>query len=595
MAKWEPDLKYITDLKQELETYYAPRNELIDEMREMRFLEDDFKIPEAYEATTVKIKTGLPMMWVQREVGALTTLMFSVRVPPPPHASQIDRENGSAVERFLPAMWSHQETQQKRDIYRNLIDAMVADGGGWITARYKPKAWQGMPEQRELLEEEDEYTQEELDEYNVRMDKFVQAAPLPFAFRTVDATTMFPVWGEYGMDAVLEVSKRPLLHVQRMASPWGGLPITTDDDSTYEATVEICEYWDSKWMGLLVAKGESWELVGALEHKYGRIPYWYAPGEETGSSDPRFSSVSTLFKLRHTNSAINQLATIKFNSAHLIGMPSWQGKLSTWDDDGEGGEPKPRKFEVGKINVYDEDPILPMPIPPVSADVKETIGLLLGLSSETQMDDSAAGSDGFSGESGFLRALKTEQARTGYHQIINHAERELSDMLSWILEMIDRLKMRLWVEGKEGEAGLSLSSDQINGHYRVQVKIEPYNPVMDVARGTYASNQVERGLWSRRYALEFMGIGQPDQMEDEIATERMIAALDQQIIDAALARMGFGGPGEEPTVLLGPDEQPINQALAGSAGGRPLGSPGLPGAGAPLAGRANAAHVPTRP
>ena len=146
MADWKPDLHYITELLSDLELRFQERNDLVDQYWDILTNREEFDIPEAYEHTTLKVKTGLPMTWVRREVGALTTLPFSVHVPPPPGATPEDKRNNEAVERFLPALWKQIETQQKRDIYRDLIHDMVATGWGVLKAIYKPTAWQGMPE-----------------------------------------------------------------------------------------------------------------------------------------------------------------------------------------------------------------------------------------------------------------------------------------------------------------------------------------------------------------------------------------------------------------------------------------------------------------
>jgi len=581
-------------------------------MRQIPFLEEDFDIPEAYENTTQKIKTGLPMTWVQREVGVLTTLLFSVHMPPMPDSTPEEKENGSKIERFFPSMWRQMERQQKKDIYRRFFDHMVADGVGVLKAYYKPSAWHGMPQLRGLEEGEINYTDEETAEYNRRLDKFARGKPIPFAVRVVDPMTVYPVWGEFGLDAVIEVSERPLKRVQRMAGPFGGLPLDGEQVKP-SSTVSVIEYWDEEWMALLVSVGGAYKWVGAMKHGLRRIPYWIAFGEETSSTNPKYEGLSTLYKIKDVNSPINQMLTIKFNRAFLTGYPTYQSSGVTGDEtDVEGGGPQPVKLEIGKINPIDnpDEQILPVPVPEFSSDIEEMVGLMLQLSAETQIGEEATGGDAFSGESGFLRAMRTEQARTGYHQIIAHAERELSDLMNWMLEMAERKNLRLWVLERKQKVNADRVDEEIggwipllpgyaDGYYNLEVKIEPYNPVMDVARGTYAANQKERGFWSSRFAHEFSGIGQPDEMEDEIVAEQIVLALQQEIIDAAIARLGFGGPAQqEGPALLGPDGQPISPAAIaemGNLGGQPLGTPGIPGVGAPLAGRANGANIPIRP
>ena len=73
----------------------------------------------------------------------------------------------------------------------------------------------------------------------------------------------------------------------------------------------------------------------------------------------------------------------------------------------------------------------------IGSDIEETIQMLLALSAETQISDSAGGGGQHSGMSGFLQSQLTELAKTGYHQIPDHAARAFEGYFGWVLEMID--------------------------------------------------------------------------------------------------------------------------------------------------------------
>jgi hypothetical protein len=594
------NLAFMRDLAAEQKRRYGPRNELYEEYHKIRFMETDPVIPPAYKQTAVPIKTYLAGKWVENEVGSLTALGIpEMSMPRVPEMFDEEVRELEAIERFLPALWRRLSADSHKDIYRNFVESAVTPGMTVLKAIYKPKTWHNMPKVLDVFR--DATSVEELDEiqqryYNKEIREFVRKTPLPFAIRTVPPANVYPIWGEFGLDAVMEISERPISEIVRMAGAFGGRPFSWDDPDRRTGYLELIEFWDDEWMALAAGTGASWHLIGVMKHGYGRKPYYIAFGQETTSTDPRYEAVSTLFKLRHTVPAIDMALTMFWNRMHLTSFPAWQvnGIIDELDD--ATGKPKPVQFEPGKIfqldpGISNNGRIEPLALANFSGDIENLLSALISLSAETQISGAAAGGDRLSGESGFLRMQLTDLARTGYHQIPDHIGREMGACLSWILEMTEKkVQAPLWVidnSDKNGvESWIPLMPWWIRGYYNVNVKIEAFNPLMDAQRGTYWRNQSAVGFVSERFAREQAGVPNPEEMEDEITAERIAKAADSLVFQRALAALGA-------TMTPQVEDQQTPASELGDFGGRTPGAPQAPGTGAPVGAPANSgASVP---
>jgi hypothetical protein len=598
---------FINDLTSQQEKVYGPRNEQIARLRKLRFKQHDFNVPRAYARQTRKIKTYLAGKWVEQEVGALASRPFEVSAPPPPNATRLDREDAEARGLFLQALWRKHEADAQRDVYRRFVDAQVADGEGVIRGVYKPKAWEGMPTLQTFFAERfaadtpdheivESLKGNDLSRYTRSFQQFVAGKPLPFAVRNVDRMAYMPIRGEFGVDAVLEVTTVPLDVARRAAGPLGGMP-KSNDDTAWGPQVKLQLYCDDEYMAL----NADGQWVGWMRHGHRRIPYWSAFGQETGSSDPRFEGVSTLFKLEEIIPTIDQLLTMKYRRAFATSYPMWawkgyaglsQGPGGAAGPAGPGGSPGRPQVELEPGAVY---PLRPGEETPeqfggvaIGSDIEETIQMLLALSAETQISESAGGGGQHSGVSGFLQSQLTELAKTGYHQIPDHAARAFEGYFGWVLEMIDttlRKPVILPPSTSESEAWITLSPEQIRNQYQTLVEITPTNPLLDMARGQHFTTEWKQGAISWLEATRKKGYKNPEQMWREMLAEKIdqMPSMQMAYIRRAVAQLGLPDP------MVDDVMQAIGGAGVGQGvtGGRPPGQATAPGAGMPLEGPAN--------
>jgi predicted RNA-binding protein YlxR (DUF448 family) len=597
--------EFINDLESGQEKLYGPRNKQIQDLRALRFKQHDFEVPRAYSRQTKKIKTYLAGKWVEQEVGALASRLFEVSSPPPPSATQDDRHKAEGRGVFLQALWRKHEADAQRDLFRRFVDAQVADGEGVYRGVYKPKAWEGMPTlqshfvtegfDRDMPDAEiaAKLNGRQLGEYSRAFQRFVAGRPLPFAVRNVDRMSYMPVRGEFGIDSVLEVSKVPLDVARRAAGPLGGLP-HSGDDTSWGATVKLSLYTDDEWCAL----NADGRWVGAMQHGHLRVPYWAAFGQETGSSDPRFEGISTLFKLMDVIPIIDQLLTMKYRRSFATSYPMWfwkgytglgQGPGGAAGPAGPGGSPQRPSIELEPGTVYPGRPGEEVPIQfggvDIGQDIEQTIQMLLALSAETQIDPGAGG--GGSHMSGFLQTQLTELAKTGYHQIPDHASRALEGYFSWVLEMQERvLKKPLMLPPTEqNRSWLTLEPDH-DGQYQTVVEITPTNPLLDMARGQHFTNEWKQGAISWLEATRKKGYKNPEQMWEEMLAEKIsqMPSMQMGIIRRAVAQLGLPDPVVDEVVSAIGGAAGVGQ---GVTGGRPEGQATVEGAGMPLAGPSN--------
>jgi hypothetical protein len=586
-------------LTEELRDRYRGRNNRILDWRKIRRDEVTINLPPAYRTTATEVKLALPRVWVRRAVGILASRPFKVRVSPPPEAGDTELLATSRREKFMMAGWKQMERQQRSSLFRNIVDHAVGDGQAWIKLVHKPSAWQGLPEVNKIFAGKDSvYDLEpgELDEYTRRLRAWKRSAPWPFAIRTPDPTTVFPVWGEFGLDAVIEESRRPFRDVQRWVTKVGGVPLSIDDVQE-PAEVSITEYWDPWVQQVFVNLSGTLVEVVSRQHGYGFIPYFFAPGWEESTSIPEEKHLSVLLPLEGTIQAIYTTMTAKLNRAYLASFPTWQTDGFVGSEDSADPSPKPFELEIGKVHPLEpgsDKGIFPVALPPFTDDLEEIFGALSSISESSQVDPAAIGGDAFSGESGFFRSLRAEMARVPFDQIGDNVASALSQCFQRMLELVD-IRVRDSISVKYADKGsqewVTLGPDDIDGNYDIDVLISTADPINDIAKQNHFANMRDRKFVSHRTALEMAGFEDPEEEQDLLAFEEIMdSPLGKQwTLEHMFARMGQSVSPEQAqeatqAVLQGGGVDP---AIGGQFGGRPPGQQQVPGLGAPTVGPAN--------
>ena len=277
----EADLR---ELEDHLLAEFSERNARIQRLRRLRHMETPVDIPPAYRSTTQVVRTPLAREQLKRVIGSLTANRPLVHAPPA-EPTAAARASADLRARWTNAAMRRMDSEAGRDVFGMLLDALVADGAGVLKLLYAPDRWAGYPRRSA-------HADDSADDFLRRAERFKKSARFPLAWRDVDVTTFYPLEGEDGLEACLEIAERPRRLVQRryglivdrrsgrlVPADGDGAPTETPPASgpvaAPRATARVVEYWDDEYFAYLV----DGHLVRRGRHGYGAIPYVHAYGD----------------------------------------------------------------------------------------------------------------------------------------------------------------------------------------------------------------------------------------------------------------------------------------------------------------------------
>src|SRR4030042_5925273 len=193
-----PSAEDIIIQKEVRQERWAKRNEMIEEQRALRFMENNIKLPAEMEAEEVRSPIGHQI--VERMTGQLTADPPTITVPPASE-KQKSVEQSSKMEKFAEGMLKQLETQADSDVIDKFGETLIAAGHGCMRMLYAPQLWRGFPKRNRKDDETDE-------EYDERTELWKHGKPIPISFSWLDPLTVYPLWSEAGLEAVMEVGRR---------------------------------------------------------------------------------------------------------------------------------------------------------------------------------------------------------------------------------------------------------------------------------------------------------------------------------------------------------------------------------------------------
>jgi hypothetical protein len=106
------------------------------------------------------------------------------------------------MEKWTGNVLSELSRQAEEDVIEKYIEFLVADGHGCMRMLYAPQLWAGYPK-RAKGQDDKEYTDD--------VEAWKMGRPIPISWQWCDPLTVFPMWSEAGLEAVLEVDERDVL------------------------------------------------------------------------------------------------------------------------------------------------------------------------------------------------------------------------------------------------------------------------------------------------------------------------------------------------------------------------------------------------
>lgn len=552
-----PSEAYLRELEEQLLAEFGERNARIERLRRLRHMELPVDIPPAYRTSAREVRTPLAREQLKRVIGSLTANRPLVHVPPA-EPTEAARAGADLRARWTNAALRRMDSEAARDVFGMLIDAMVADGAGVLKLLYAPDRWARYPRRSAQPDEP-------AASFLRRAERFKKSARFPLAWRDVDVTTFYPLEGEDGLEACLELAERPRHLVQqryglitdkrsgRLVPPGGDTraldtPGSQPDAPNAEprATARVVEYWDDEYFAYLV----DGHLVRRGRHGYGAIPYVHAYGDQTPSRDPAKAGVSMLASMEYLIPLLDQLLTMKQNALFLYAYPTPKiTNFSPIDPSlGNDGRPRALDFRPGEIlPLYPGEDLTFLQWQGTPPDLDELIAQTRAMIDQAGAPSVLFGVPPDGNTSGYLLNQLINTARVSFQQVARHAEQALERIVRLMWRLVEtRIGETVFVfEAEDDQGWIGLGPQDIDGYHAVRVRLDPLGPADDVAQGTLAASLVGARLASRRWAMrEKLGIEDAEAVEDEILLDELIDAPE---IRSAIAREALGQAGLQPS------------------------------------------------
>lgn len=553
-----PGEAYLRELEEQLLAEFGERNARIERLRRLRHMETPVDIPPAYRSSAREVRTPLAREQLKRVIGSLTANRPLVHVPPA-EATEAARAGADLRARWTNAALRRMDSEAARDVFGMLIDAMVADGAGVLKLLYAPDRWAGYPRRSA-------HSNQSADAFLQRAERFKKSARFPLAWRDVDVTTFYPLEGEDGLEACLEIAERPRHLVQRryglIADKRSGRLVPPGGDAQSESgpvgaphvgarpTARVVEYWDDEYFAYLV----DGHLVRRGRHGYGAIPYVHAYGDQTPSRDPAKAGVSMLASMEYLIPLLDQLLTMKQNALFLYAYPTPKITNFTPIDPSLNNDGRPRAldFRPGEIlPLYQGEDLTFLQWQGTPPDLDELIAQTRAMIDQAGAPSVLFGVPPDGNTSGYLLNQLINTARVSFQQVARHAEQALERVVQLMWRLLEtRIGETVFVfEAEDDHGWIGLGPQDIDGYHAVRVRLDPLGPADDVAQGTLAASLVGARLASRRWAMrEKLGIEDAETVEDEILLDELIDApeIRTAIVREALAQAGVApSPAEE--------------------------------------------------
>ena len=541
----------LRELEEQLLAEFGERNARIERLRRLRHMETPVDIPPAYRSSAREVRTPLAREQLKRVIGSLTANRPLVHVPPA-EATEAARAGADLRARWTNAALRRMDSEAARDVFGMLIDAMVADGAGVLKLLYAPDRWAGYPRRSA-------HSGQSADAFLQRAERFKKSARFPLAWRDVDVTTFYPLEGEDGLEACLEIAERPRHLVQRryglITDKRSGRLVPPGGDDQSESgpvgaphvgarpTARVVEYWDDEYFAYLV----DGHLVRRGRHGYGAIPYVHAYGDQTPSRDPAKAGVSMLASMEFLIPLLDQLLTMKQNALFLYAYPTPKITNFTPIDPNLANDGRPRAldFRPGEIlPLYQGEDLTFLQWQGTPPDLDELIAQTRAMIDQAGAPSVLFGVPPDGNASGYLLNQLINTARVSFQQVARHAEQALERVVQLMWRLVEtRIGETVFVfEAEDDHGWIGLGPQDIDGYHAVRVRLDPLGPAGDVSQGTLAASLVGARLASRRWAMrQKLGIEDAETVEDEILLDELIDApeIRTAIVREALAQAGL--------------------------------------------------------
>jgi len=509
----------IAATRQRLQSEWQERDAHITQMRDLRFMASSVDVPAAMEAEIVK--TPVAYQLVQNMVGTLMADPLTIKVPP---ATQTEKAQAasSKIEAFTTVALEAIQRTMDEDVIERYVECLIADGHACMRCLYAPQLWQEFPTRGKDEDEED---------YNKRTDDWKHGRPLPIALTWVDPLSVYPVWGELGLEAVLEDDWRDPLSLYGRADKFN---LVKDRPELFELAMSKGENKGMVRFSQLWTKGSltyaiNDEVIHFDKNPQGIVPYVYTMGNRTSSRKRGRMGLSMLYPMQNLIPYLDRLLSQKASAIRIWCWPTPIVRVRPL----AGDDPqKPRTIEIRPgqaVTLFEGEEISFLTWEGSGPDIDGMVGLIMNMIERAGLADSLYGIG--SGESsGYAINQLIGAARMKFKPIVLHGERGIAQLCKIIWDIIEyQIGQEVFVYGWGKHAGwISLGPKDLKGYRSVEVNLNPLLPTDAYARSSKTINEVRAGLRSVRSGMEQVGIEDPEAERNQILVEQYLQSPNVQ-------------------------------------------------------------------
>lgn len=569
-------------IQDELTSKYQERNALIDELEELRFMENTVDVPVGMEAECVRSPAAYSI--IENVLGTLVANDPQIRIPPAAVTAKA-QQSSSDLEKWTYGALMQLRMQQNEDVFERFMECLVAYGHGCMKMMYAPQKWKGFPKQDKKAKETEEA-------YNERSETWKQGRPLPVAWTWCDPRTVYPVWSDLGLEAVLELDYRDPIALAPYRFNLKDEVDILELERTHvkdSGEIEFAQLWTRETLTYAI----DGVVVHHEKHKYPNVPYIYAMGQAVASKDPAYMGLSVIYAIRHLLPYYDRLLSQNASAIRLYGWPTVvyeEPPFSAPGENLEGGDAGVRQlaFKPGEpISLQPGEKVGFLQWQGEAPDIARQIAMVSEMIERAGIPGTSMGVG--ADQSGYAINQLIGAARMKLKPLIRHGEDALRQVIQTLWDIVEyRVGQKVPVYLREGKTTgwMTIGPDDLKGYRHVEVNLNPLLPTDTYARSSQAINEYNSGLRARRSAREMIGIEQPEEEEQQRLIEMF---LDRQEIQDAMSqamirKFGF--------VLEQQQQMPMGelvqrgmglppayqQAITDSMQGQPTGQPAPEGA-----------------
>lgn len=532
---------------------YADDDRQIDLMRAVRTLTKVVQLDDEYRLTDVEVRDPTITDEIQRVAAALGLNDPHLSVPTSALAGDKAEANATLREDWTERVLKEAGTKLPgTDTFRDCIDAACGDGGAWSRLVFRNDTWDARWRVSADLEAK---------QYDKMTELAKKESGQPFVWECVDVRTLYPVYSAGVLTEVLVVTVRKrnsalrqfrlgIDNDGRLVPEDLGLSANVIERTGTPSEVTVLEHWDGTYYSLyceMAAAGGDDSLnsveITQLEHKYGRVPFFYAPGYTMNWQHGRKVGWSIAESKRWLVEYRSYLMTLFAQVAARDAMKPVMRMKVKGSNTSAGDDQKDSKREVWEprviINLEEGEELKVLDFGPASESLKDMLQYVTTLIDKLLAPKVGTDLGGSDPGSGFAISQILAETRIREDPITKHIEQMLNDVTKFLWKLVrDKVKETVWVQSDNSTDGW-LGADQTDLGMGVNPiwSLDPERASAKLIEHRDIIERLQAGLLGPHQAMSMTGEN-PDEVEDDRACARIrstpwyIQRQDDQVMKA---------------------------------------------------------------